>query len=130
MWVPTMSFPKEGSVPPVDLRSPTSEERRVLAALLSVEFPGRSELVEQAKDVLARTIDTEGSIAFVAAGGRQAPVVRRIPVEAELEDADGTTIHILLHVIDGRLNELEIYRDDSAPIQGVIDPERFHLIVL
>jgi hypothetical protein len=86
--------------------------------------------LEQAKGLSVSSIDAEGSLALSAPGGPPAPVVPRIPVEAELEDEDGTTVHILLHVIDGRLNELEIYRDDSGAIQGVIDPERFRLIVL
>jgi hypothetical protein len=59
-----------------------------------------------------------------------AVVERRIPVEAELKDADGVTIHVLLHVLDGLLNELEVYRDDSGPIQRQISPEELDLIVL
>jgi hypothetical protein len=42
--------------------------------------------------------------------------VRRIPVEAEYEDLDRVTVHVLLHVIDGRLNEIEVYREDSAAV--------------
>jgi hypothetical protein len=37
-----------------------------------------------------------------------------VPVEADLEDDDGVTIHVL-HVLDGYLNELEVYREDSSP---------------
>ena len=33
----------------------------------------------------------------------------RIPVEAEVEDLDAVTIHLLVHVIDGYIDELEIY---------------------
>jgi len=31
-------------------------------------------------------------------------------------DADGVQVEILLHVVDGRLNELEIYKVDGSPI--------------
>jgi hypothetical protein len=51
-------------------------------------------------------------------------------VEAELEDIDGMAIHLLLYVIDGHLDELEIYRDDSRPIQREILPGALRLIVL
>jgi hypothetical protein len=113
-----------------DLRAPTAEEQRMLDALLGADFPGRGELLAQAKDISVSSIDAEGNVAISALGGPRSPVVRRIPVEAELEDADGTTAHILLHVVDGRMKELEIHRDDSGAIQGVIDPQRFRLIVL
>ena len=57
-------------------------------------------------------------------------VVQRVPVEAEAEDIDGVTVHVLLHVIDGYIDELEIYRDDSAPLRGTIRPEALSIIVL
>jgi hypothetical protein len=60
----------------------------------------------------------------------RAEVVRRIPVEAEFDDQDGVGVHVLLHVLDGYLNELEIYREDSSPLQREPDPEDFRLIVL
>ncbi len=41
---------------------------------------------------------------------------RRIPVEASYPDADGVVVHVLLHVIDGRLDELEVYREDSGSV--------------
>jgi hypothetical protein len=43
-------------------------------------------------------------------------VRRRIPVEASYPDADGVVVHVLLHVIDGRLDELEVYREDSGSV--------------
>jgi hypothetical protein len=54
----------------------------------------------------------------------------RIPVEAELEDGDGVTIHLLLHVLEGYLNELEVYRDDSAPVQVALQSESLRILIL
>jgi len=51
----------------------------------------------------------------------KAKVKRRIPAEAEFRDTDGVLIHILLHVIDGKVNELEIYKEDGSPIILRID---------
>ncbi|MCW2692846.1 MAG: hypothetical protein JWM67_1450, partial [Mycobacterium sp.] len=31
---------------------------------------------------------------------------------------------------DGRLDELEIYRDDSQPLRRLIDPQRLRTLVL
>lgn len=106
-------------------------ERLALARLLGAEFPGKEELLEQAREVKAKTLDAEGSIALLpAANAPAARVVRRIPVEAEFEDLDGVMVHVLLHVVGGFLNELEVYRDDSAPVQGGIRTADFRLMVL
>ena len=117
---------EEGFRPLLDL------ERLQLRALLSVDFPGRDALMEQAKVVSARPIDQNGSLGFQSAPSNMeiAKVVRRIPVEAELKDRDGVTIHVLLHVVDGLLHELEIYRDDSGRVQRELAPKDFRLVVL
>ena len=48
-----------------------------------------------------------------------------MPVEAEYLDVDGVPIWILLHVVDGLLNELEILRADSAKMQNFPRPDQF-----
>jgi hypothetical protein len=73
---------------------------------------------------------SNGSLEFVTVEGSPAPVVRWIPVEAAFDDADGVTIHVLLHAVNGILNEFEIYREDSGPLQRALAPEEFRLLVL
>jgi hypothetical protein len=51
-------------------------------------------------------------------------------VEAEVEDQDGLTVHVLLHVLDEALKELEIFREDSGPLRRTLAPEELRLIVL
>jgi hypothetical protein len=115
----------------IAFRPLSSTERSVLAKLLSEDFPGSPALREQLAHVRARRIDADGSLALQPApDATQAEVTRRIPVEAELEDVDDVTIHALLHVIDGLINELEVYREDSSPIRRDIRPDDFRLIVL
>ena len=108
--------------------SPVKQE--MLRRLLSVEFAGKHELLTQADSLTA-----EGSIrrSIAINPGASAPVAnvqRRIPVEAEFEDTDGVTVHVLLHVVDGLMNELEIYREDSAPILGDRLSNGWRLVVL
>ncbi len=86
--------------------------------------------MQQTQEARVRSLDANGSFAFVRVEGRPAEVVRRIPVEAETEDEDGTTIHVLVHVLDGRLNELEIYREDSGPVTRRPAPDSLRLVVL
>jgi hypothetical protein len=96
-------------------------------ALLKEDFPGSQALRDQISNLLVRPIDAEGSLRLDASGPR-AEVKHRVPMEAMLEDVDGITIHLLLHVIDGLMNELEVYKDDLGKPQRPLLPEDFRLI--
>jgi ketosteroid isomerase-like protein len=102
---------------------------RILATLLTATFPGRDEIAQQVATARGRVIDADGSLELSVDDAPPANVVRRIPVEAEAEDIDGMTFHVLLHVVDGYINELEIYRDDSLPLQAPIRPEALRVLV-
>ena len=67
---------------------------------------------------------------FAVDDGQLAEVTRRIPVEAEAEDSDGVSIHFLLHVVDGVVHELEVYREDSGPVLHRPRPEQLRPLVL
>ena len=123
-----MSSPSKGQKG--GFRSLSEAEKNILAVLLGAEFPGNRALAEQVAHARARQIDPEGSLEFSVEGGPPAEVVRRVPVEAELEDSDGVTIHVLLHVLDGFMNELEIFREDSGPIRRLLPPEDLRVLVL
>ena len=107
----------------------TQQETEILRVLLGTQFPGQPELIEQLAYVSAHQIDSDGSLEFGPIDGPRARVVRRIPVEAEEEDQDGVTIHVLLHVLDGLMRELEVYREDSAPVIS-LEPRRLRVMVL
>ena len=100
-------------------------ERDVLEAFLAVPFSGSEELKAQLGSV--RVAEEYGgddpTVIFSVAEGAAppAPVRQRIPIEAEGRDADGATISILLHVIDGFLWELEVYRPDGESVRCVPD---------
>jgi hypothetical protein len=102
----------------------------ILARLLSVAFPGRDEVARQVAVARIRALDADGSLDLLVTDVARANVIRRIPVEAEAEDVDGMTFHVLLHVVDGYIDELEVYRNDSEPLQGPIRPEALRILVL
>jgi hypothetical protein len=77
-----------------------------------------------------RQIDHNGSLEFASSDVTPAQVKYRIPVEAELKDSDGVTIHVLLHIVDGTLGELEIYRDDSGSVQRTLAPADLRITAL
>lgn len=102
----------------------TDEEKVWLSKLLSVEFAGRSELLEQVQnarvsgvcDCGCRTVDID-----VRGSCRICGSSVRVPVEMTATMSDGMPVVFLLHVLNGRLSELEVFRADSSPIRGPID---------
>jgi hypothetical protein len=111
-------------------RQLTESERDLIAYLLTADFPGAVALRAQLAKCVAKVIDDDGSLSIRVADSSPAEVNRRIPVEAECLDDDGIFIHVLLHVLDGLLNELEIYRDDSKLVSRLVKPEDLNLVVL
>jgi hypothetical protein len=102
----------------------------MLERLVEADFPGKGELKSMLGEIKARTIDEDGSVELRSDIEGMARVVKRVPVEAEAKDSDGFTIHVLLHVVDGRPDELEIYKDDGSMIQCMPDPSAFEVTVL
>ena len=80
--------------------------------------------------MLVKTIDEDGGLELRSQVEGKAPVVKRIPVEAEGKDEDGVVIHMLLHVVDGRPVELEFYRDGVGTVKTMPPASAFELIVL
>jgi hypothetical protein len=114
----------------MDFRPINSSESLLLDKLLSVNFNGQPELIDQTEKALVRTIDENGSLRFSTTSNLMAIVNGRIPVEAQCLDLDNVVIHALLHVIDGRIWELEIYRDDSLPEKRSLDAVDWEVSVL
>lgn len=100
-------------------RKLTEAEQRVLERLLSSPFAGRDELAVQADRASVSRIDRAGSLQFRTVGP-SAPVSQRVPVEGRYLDGSddplGPAVHLLLHVVDGHLHELEVYKDDGSDI--------------
>lgn len=111
-------------------RSPTDWERRLILRILEPVFPGRDALRGQLDHVLVHSIDENGSLALKCEVATVAQVEKRIPAEGEGTDRDGTTIHYLLHVVRGRMNELEVYKDDSSLVLEHPHPDEISVMVL
>lgn len=113
-----------------EFRKPTKTERDLLQRLLEAEFPGRDELASLMHEIRVKTVDEVGSLELQSQRSGTAQVIKRIPVEAEAGDADGFSIHALLHVVNGRPVELEIFKDDGSSVKQMPPPSAFELIVL
>ncbi len=104
--------------PPRCLRD---DEQELIGQLLAKPFAGRDQAraqLESARVVAEGTGDT-GTIRFEAPSDAVSRIATalRVPVEAEMTDADGTPIAVLLHVVAGVAEEVEIYRVDGQPIR-------------
>jgi hypothetical protein len=108
----------------------TIDAQRILSVLLAAQFPGSVQIAKQIESARGRVVDQEGSIVLQPSDSPRADVERRVPVEAEAVDADGKTFHVLLHVVDGYIAELEIYTEDGLPVRGPIHPEALRVLVL
>jgi hypothetical protein len=111
-------------------RIPTDQELSWLKRLLDADFPGKYELAVMLTDCEVKILDEYGSLEIRPNVDGNAPVVKSVPVEAEATDTDGMTIHLLLHVFQGRPKELDIYKDDGSLIKSIPPASSFEVIVL
>lgn len=109
-----------------------STERKIVDHLLSVEFPGNIDLLNQVNKILVSEVCKDClSIGFAIdkSLAKKAITKHRIPIEAEGYDIDGMKIHILLIVDEGYLDELEIYREDLGKIQDILPIEKYNILI-
>jgi hypothetical protein len=115
-----------------EFRPLSGGEMEILRKLLELNFAGRNELIHQLDGLLAKPIDTRGSLKLLVASADKAPVSRGVVAEARYADLDtkgdaGAHVNILLHVADGKLHMLEIYKDDGSQILKAPTPDEFQL---
>jgi hypothetical protein len=118
----------------MQLRELTPNERALIDVLLRADFPGAAELRAQLEGIQAAATndhDNYGSVYLHPRKGTAAAPGRfRVPVEGRWRDSDAGTVSILLHVIDGRLNELEIIKDDGSALLDDIVASEIEVIVV
>ncbi len=100
-----------------NFRLPTAVERQLMAELTIADFPGRAEVKDQLVHCTVRLLDEDGSLELRVEDSASAPVTSRVPTELYGPDADGVQISVLLHVVQGRCQEIEIYKVDGSPIR-------------
>ncbi|MGD0360181.1 MAG: hypothetical protein ABSC93_04900 [Bryobacteraceae bacterium] len=100
----------------------TTYERTLLERLLEPDFPGRDALRGQLDVVTAKPVLEDGTLALQCGPCLPAAVKRRIPTEGACADADGGLITVLLHVVDGRMHELEIFKTGPSAGSKIINP--------
>lgn len=99
--------------------TPTEWQQEILTKILSVPLAGIDELRQQMVEFKTKSLDEDGSFQIFPTGPKWTRQSSRVPIEGEVMDQDGTMIQVLLHVLDGYISEVEIYRVDGekAPIE-------------
>ena len=105
--------------PEESFRPLAEEERKLIKRLLELNFEGRDALAQQLATATAKRLENGALILEIPESAPLAVVRGRVPVEAEGVDEDGVRLHFLLHVVAGRLAELELYRDDGQRIRSI-----------
>jgi hypothetical protein len=105
-------------------RSPSAIELALLKKLLERDFVGRDNLLRQLDGLSVKTLDEEGSLSIrVDPLAPSAEVKSRVVSEAYYCDEgdgiprEGARVNVLLHVVKGKLTEIEIYKDNGSPIK-------------
>jgi hypothetical protein len=111
-------------------RELNASERQLLKRLLESDFPGRTEIATQVESCRVRTLDEDGCLEFSISSELDASVEQRVPVEAEAIDEDGGKIHMLLHVVHGKVDELEFYKESAIPIRRLPPANEWEVIIL
>lgn len=112
-----------------EARPLTANERLLIARLLETPFPGSDAVADQLQNCRVVPVGSNGTLDFVIGTGPKAEVRSSVPVEAEAEDIDGTTIHLLLHVIEGTALGIEVYKEDSSQVIKMPRPSDLRIFI-
>jgi hypothetical protein len=108
----------------------TAEERSLIEHLLAPIAMGKHELRQQLKKALVRIIDDDGSLEFKIETSVRIPGIERgVVTEGEFVDVDGGPAHVLLHVVDGKIKELEFYKEDRSQVICLPAPSKVEVLV-
>lgn len=105
-------------------RNLSEDEWKILNKMLSINFDG--------KDLIYNQLKTAKVISYCPCGCKTVDIQvddtlpkyefnKRVPVELKTYSKDGIPIIASIHIFNGYVNELEIYRADSGKICEDID---------
>ncbi len=97
-------------------RQLTDLEKDLMSLILSL--PGSSDYVESIDldSCLVKEVGSGGSIKFVSDLVKSNLRQQKFPVEAQALDEDGVMMHALIFTCMGKIDELEIYKEDSSKL--------------
>jgi hypothetical protein len=103
----------------------TTFELALVQRFLTVEFQGREEIGSQIKGATGRWLtnaEAPALIIRVSDTCALANVNTRVSVDGVGHDEDGSELHFLFHVVDGKAAEIEIFRPDGGKVRKLPQP--------
>jgi hypothetical protein len=107
-------------------------ERSIILRLLELDFPGNDALKEQVRGLEAKCVDHEGSLELnvssdIIANIPANPAVEGYYADGEQKNPFGPYVRILLHIRNGKMWLMEIYKDDGTEIKRQPSPAELEL---
>jgi len=93
-----------------------ANEIALLKKLLDHDFQGRDALRIQLFSATGRPTDEHGCLELRTGEAVEADTEIGSPTEGRCEDIDGGMIVVMLHVRNGKLHMLEIFKEDGSEI--------------
>jgi hypothetical protein len=109
-------------------RALTKYETHLIGRLVE-RLPERDIYLRQIESARAEPWAGDESIKLTLPEGAPSVCLRTgMPAEGEFRDADGVVAHVLLHVQDGHLRVLEIFKEDGSSVAKMPELENFKVI--
>ena len=99
-----------------NFRSLDANEIALLEKLLDHDFQGRDALRIQLSSVTGRPTNEHGCLELRTDEAIEADTEIGSPTEGRCEDIDGGVIVVMLHVKNGKLRMLDIFKEDGSEI--------------
>lgn len=110
----------------------SGSEKKWLTTMLSIDFKEKEQLIRQinAASIIREYTRYFTSIKFTVPVSISAiKMTERIPIEMRVYDSEKAPVQFLLHIINGYVSELEIFRADSSEISGNIKLNHVEVIL-
>jgi len=116
-----------------ELRQPhtvSDSELRLIERMLPDGHPCRDAVLAQARRATASWLDSLGQPAILFEVPEDVPPApwSGVVAEAEAVDRDRGAIHLLMHVKNGRLAEVEVYREDGRGVVEFPDVSKLRIV--
>lgn len=110
-------------------REISDKEKGILQRMLSAGIPHSEEILEQIEGVSVAVLDNFGSLRFLTEDRNRlnlpdGPIINALQVDQETESDFGPYVNYIIFVKDGRVCELQIYKDDDSPITSMLDASK------
>lgn len=105
----------------------TGEEAALLRQLLNPKVEGYSERLKEAEGAMVEDLKDDDTL-FLKVPESDSPGFHSTISEAEYVDIDGVKTYLSVHIVHGRLHELEIYKEDGSLLRAPIRPDNVQII--